>query len=607
MATNKIRQGTFEPTGTVAFVEVDSNNMLSVTGTNSNVSSYSLNNFIDMHFKDNKDVLVNSLSDLSNGSLLTKVTNDVTSQVRSGAITKNDSKLDLQVQQSIAEWIDTERDDSLRDLNDKNKALGLPQIGQQSVLLKNKQYNPSSKKDSLGQKIMENELDSRLSLPTLYNGRTIGSNDSLQEVITGSDLSVFYIAEVYKIEDVLTSPQAPWIWRKDLVMMELDTVMSISYSTVREVFPVRTLGISKPKGFTRGPMTISGHITFSVFTEDVLDRLRTQMLTSIEKARDKSRSAIEKNDKIIQQGLSNKESSLSSSIDTFLSNQSVLENIIKELGDSIEVTKKELDEASKNLTSTKERKSFLETSITDLRNKIAELDLYILMTPIPAEKERLNSEKQLLINEMDTLLENLKETTAQLEIDQKKYDELNTKMQDLLEQTDSATANLDEIRNMYSEEALSKGADLNLGYDAKDSITAERLLFQQNLLYEKILRDNSVYLLNQLGPFHLLIMGTNERGTFSKMMIKNIRVIDENQMQGVQQPNIVNRVTFGAEDIVPMTSINADSNTDATSRNDMGKWGSSNLALFSGSDIMRDIEFMTMQDSSIFINNRRNY
>jgi hypothetical protein len=170
-----------------------------------------------------------------------------------------------------------------------------------------------------------------------------------------------------------------------------------------------------------------------------------------------------------------------------------------------------------------------------------------------------------------------------------------------LEEKYLATESLYQAQNTTSDAEIAK---TNV---QRQQDTTSTVLFQQNLLYEQVLRDNSVYLLNQLGPFHLLIMGTNETGTFSKMMIKNVRVIDENQMQGVAQPNIVNRITFGAEDIIPMTSINANSNQDSSAIKDMAKWGGSNMSLFSGSDVMRDIEYMAKNDGSQFINTWRNY
>lgn len=53
------------------------------------------------------------------------------------------------------------------------------------------------------------------------------------------------------------------------VLAELQT---ISISTHREKFPVRALGATYPKAFTRGPRTIAGSMIFTVFDTNVLDQ-----------------------------------------------------------------------------------------------------------------------------------------------------------------------------------------------------------------------------------------------------------------------------------------------------------------------------------------------
>lgn len=63
-------------------------------------------------------------------------------------------------------------------------------------------------------------------------------------------------------------------------------------------------------------------------------------------------------------------------------------------------------------------------------------------------------------------------------------------------------------------------------------------------------------LLDSLPPFNLLCMGVSEvTGTFSKFIIKGVNIIDENQYQGTQQPNIINKCNFVAEDIIPMHTV----------------------------------------------------
>jgi hypothetical protein len=51
-------------------------------------------------------------------------------------------------------------------------------------------------------------------------------------------------------------------------------VSTISYSTYRNLVPVRGLGTINPKGFTRGPRTIAGSLVFTVFDRHVLFELQ---------------------------------------------------------------------------------------------------------------------------------------------------------------------------------------------------------------------------------------------------------------------------------------------------------------------------------------------
>lgn len=56
----------------------------------------------------------------------------------------------------------------------------------------------------------------------------------------------------------------------------LGDVQTITFSTHREKFPVRTLGRTTPKGYTRGPRTIGGTIIFTVFNKEVLSEMLVQ-------------------------------------------------------------------------------------------------------------------------------------------------------------------------------------------------------------------------------------------------------------------------------------------------------------------------------------------
>lgn len=221
---------------------------------------------------------------------------------------------------------------------------------------------------------------------------------SLKETISGSDMAIFILYEVPYVEDIIDGvPEEAR--KKELMLFELDNTLSISYSITREKFPVRAIGHISPKGFTRSIRTISGHITFTIFTKDIVSELRSQMTKQIEK----------------------------------------------------------MNAAFDNYTPQSEKAS----------------------------------------NDM---------------ID--KY----TKVQ--------------KTKKYYNQFVEPK-----------------------------------VQLLDSLPSFHIMALGLNETGVMSKFIIKNVEILDENQYQGIQQPNIINKITFTAKDIVPMNTTNYGTTTIINSVN----------------------------------------
>lgn len=57
----------------------------------------------------------------------------------------------------------------------------------------------------------------------------------------------------------------------------LGDIQTLTYSIYREKYPVRTIGMAYPKGFTRGPRTISGTLIFTVFNKQSLYELMTRI------------------------------------------------------------------------------------------------------------------------------------------------------------------------------------------------------------------------------------------------------------------------------------------------------------------------------------------
>lgn len=214
--------------------------------------------------------------------------------------------------------------------------------------------------------------------------KNINSTEGLySESLTGSDITVFAIFDFINIED-LNKPVE--LQRKDPVIIELDNVLSLNYSTIRDRYPVRSLGNINAKGFTQGQRTIAGHMAFTIITEDVISRLRGRLLGEISK---------------IEANFS-----------------------------AFEGTK----DANKD-----------------------------------AEKRYLNWSRE-------------------------KYN------------------------------------------------------------FEKIALSQT-QLLDSLPPFHLMCIGVTESGNFSKFLIKNVGIIDENQYQGIDSPSIINKVSWVATDIIPLSKL----------------------------------------------------
>ena len=72
----------------------------------------------------------------------------------------------------------------------------------------------------------------------------------------------------YSGADIVATIQA--IGGKPMVFGELQT---ITYSTHREVQPIRSIGNINPRGFTRGPRTIAGSMIFTVFDRHVIQNV----------------------------------------------------------------------------------------------------------------------------------------------------------------------------------------------------------------------------------------------------------------------------------------------------------------------------------------------
>lgn len=64
----------------------------------------------------------------------------------------------------------------------------------------------------------------------------------------------------------------------------IGNLQTISYSIHREVEPVRVLGSSNPKAWTRGPRTIAGSMIFTIFNKNLVYDLQKRVLLKLEEA-----------------------------------------------------------------------------------------------------------------------------------------------------------------------------------------------------------------------------------------------------------------------------------------------------------------------------------
>lgn len=424
----------------------------------------------------------------------------------SGENINNQLSLQDYMQKSIKNWLADNQNKMSSDVSIANRTSDILNVGQPNVYGRNNVTvndnvnigNQTAKYGQAEEFLRENELIKKQTLLDPKSKQMIGTSNggTLVDTLSGSDLSVFFVVELPKLSDVTDSQLAnsPHLWQKELMILEIDSVLSATYSIMREVFPVRSIGKSKPKSFVRGPVTVSGSMAFTIFTDDVLVRLRTQLQQSISDLKNKTQNALRAN-------------------------------------------KANIDKYNKNNTSQ------TENQIKKLQDQLKELEAY-------AETDESLNDADYIRDDIDKVKAQIKLTQDQLKLDQQK--------------------------------------NLNITELPSTSIT------DTYATYNRLLNLGGVFMLNQLLPFHILVMGTTERGTFAKMMFKNIRVIDENQMQGVQQPNIVNRISFVAEDIFPLTSGTVATNLsfDSVASYDQDRAGSNQFGIYKGSQIMKDVSAM---------------
>ena len=95
------------------------------------------------------------------------------------------------------------------------------------------------------------------------------SAEATYDVYSGADIkAIIHIPPDFITKETESAEgDSPVDYSKPLVLGDVQT---LTYSIYREKYPVRALGMGYPKGFTRGPRTISGTIIFTMFNKQVL-------------------------------------------------------------------------------------------------------------------------------------------------------------------------------------------------------------------------------------------------------------------------------------------------------------------------------------------------
>jgi flagellar motor protein MotB len=118
---------------------------------------------------------------------------------------------------------------------------------------------------------IQTELDEQVSL--IREGSVDGSSlESLQSERAELTRAIESANEEQSNGESGTTPQT-----ETSITKTLAEVQTLSYSIHREKFPVRTLGSIYPRSYTRGPVTISGSMVFTVFHQHIFHEFFTIM------------------------------------------------------------------------------------------------------------------------------------------------------------------------------------------------------------------------------------------------------------------------------------------------------------------------------------------
>ncbi len=116
-----------------------------------------------------------------------------------------------------------------------------------------------------------------INMDSVWNARSDFQSDDVNKVSPDADQIVKYTSfSGCDIRAIVSFFDTNAEKGKESRTEVLGDVQTITYSTHREKFPVRTLGRASVKGYTRGPRTIGGTMIFTVFNKEVLSSMLVQ-------------------------------------------------------------------------------------------------------------------------------------------------------------------------------------------------------------------------------------------------------------------------------------------------------------------------------------------
>jgi hypothetical protein len=119
---------------------------------------------------------------------------------------------------------------------------------------------------------LDNELKAAFSQQSVLQSQISGNSFSSQQANQLNALNKRVIYLQNSIDALMDERTRIGTTKPQFSTKVLAELQTISLSSHREKFPVRALGATGPKSFTRGPRTVAGSMIFTVFDTNALDQ-----------------------------------------------------------------------------------------------------------------------------------------------------------------------------------------------------------------------------------------------------------------------------------------------------------------------------------------------